>query len=241
MTVTDWIIVAGSIGGGIFLGIVASKVVSSVLAAEGRPHPIQEAAKPLGSLAFWGFVIVGLMASLSVLQPQALEDIPRDLIEFLPRVISAAILVIGAAVASSFVLAAITPALARSSPSLQRQVSLIVRSIILGLATVVAVTQLGIDTAVINIAIAAIFFGAAASFTLLVGLGGRDVAHEVAAGRAVRKLISEGDTVTVENITGTVMGIRPTAVELASATGETILVPCSKFVEQTLTLVAEGQ
>ncbi len=96
MTTTDWIIVVGGIVGGFAVGILLSRLAHSILAAPGRPKPLREAAKPLSSLVFWAGVITGLMIALGVLQPEALEEIPRDLIAFLPRILSAAIIVIGA-------------------------------------------------------------------------------------------------------------------------------------------------
>ncbi|MEZ5340757.1 MAG: hypothetical protein R2706_04710 [Acidimicrobiales bacterium] len=86
---------------------------------------------------------------------------------------------------------------------------MVVKSLVMGLAVLLAVAQLGIDTSVINLGVAAIFFGVAASLTLLVGLGGRDVAEQVASTRAVRRLVHEGDQVTLSDVSGTVLSIHP--------------------------------
>lgn len=236
MTTTDWILLAAFLVGGIVAGNLAGRLTGRLLSAPSRPEPIREASGPLSSLVLWGFVIVGLMGALGILQPSALEEIPRDLISFLPRILSAAIIIIGANVVTSFVLAALRPMLARSSAAVQRQVSLGVKAFIVGLATVLAVTQIGIDTTVVNLALAAVFFGIAASLTLLVGLGGQSVAREVAATRAVRRLVAEGDKVRIGGQDGVVVGIRPTAVEIRRDDGEQILVPSSHFVGDVVTV-----
>ncbi len=236
MTSSDWILVGAFLVGGVAAGIVASRLTHRLLSQPGRPEPIQDAAAPLSSLVTSGFVIAGLMAALGILQPSALEEIPRDLIAFLPRILSAAIIIIGANVLTSFALAALKPMLGRSSPSVQRQVNLTVKAFILGLATVLGVTQIGIDTTVVNLALAAVFFGVAASLTLLVGMGGQEVAREVAAGRAVRRLVHEGDAVVLGTVEGTVVAVRPTAVEVQVLQGESVLIPSSHFVGQPLTV-----
>ena len=236
MTLLDWILVAGFLVGGIALGNIFGRVTNRYLSGESQPQPIQDAAKPLSSLVMYGFIIAGLMAALGIVQPDALEAIPKDLVAFLPRVLSAAIIVIGANVVTSFVQAALRPMMGRSSARVQRQVNMAVKALIVGMATVLAVTQIGIDTTIINILVGAIFFGLAASMTLLVGLGGQAVAKEVASSRAVRRLVSEGDEVTVGSVTGIVIAVRPTAVELHDPTGTVILIPSSNFVGEPLTV-----
>ena len=236
MTLTEWILFAGFIVGGIVVGRIAGGITNRLLSNPSRPEPIQDAAKPLSSLVMYGIIITGLMVSLGILQPEAAAEIPRDLIAFMPRLLTAAIIVIGANVVTSFVQAAIRPMMGRSSASVQRQVNMAVKVLIVGLAVVVAVTQIGIDTTIINIVLGALFFGLAASMTLLVGMGGQSVAREVAASRAVRRLVSEGDQVSVGNVVGTVVAVRPTAVEVRDVSGTITLVPSSYFIGEPLTV-----
>lgn len=237
MNTTKWLLVAGLLVGGIIIGLIASRIVHTLLGRESRPQPLRDAAKPLATLAFWAGVIGGLIAALGILQPDALVELPRDAVAYLPKVISAAIIIILAKVIASFVMAALGPALARASASVQRQMATLVQAVIMGLAALLAVNQLGIDTSVINLGVAAIFFGTAASLTLLVGLGGREVASQVAATRVVRRLVSEGDRVELEDIAGIVMAVHPTAIELSDDEGQVVLVPSSRLVSETVTVV----
>lgn len=236
MTTTEWIIVAAAIVGGILIGIIASRIVATVVGGPNRPEPIRQAAPALASLAMWAFVVIGLIAALGVISPPALDQLPRDVIDFIPRLLSAAIIVIVANVLSSFASAALAPALARMPTSVQRQTQSIVRSTILALAILLAVRQLGFDTTVINLGVAAIFFGLAGALMLLVALGGRHVASEVASTRVLRRLFAEGDTVAIDSIVGTVISVHPTAVELDTVDGQRILVPSSRFMEDTVTI-----
>ncbi len=236
MSGADWIIVAGLLIGGILVGLLASRFLFRALAKESRPPALQEAASPLSSLVLWAGVIAGLVGALGVISPDALDQLPKDLIAFLPRVLSAAIIVILANVLSAFALTAIGPALARASAAVQRQVSLAVRGTIVGLAVLLAVAQLGIDTTVVNLGVAAIFFGVAASFTLLVGLGGREIAGEVAATRTLRRMVSIGDRIQTGDVAGLIVGLHPIAVEVETADGERVLVPSSIIASERLVI-----
>ncbi len=237
MTTTDWIVVAAAIAGGILIGTIASRIVNSIIGSESRPDPVRNAAGPLSSLVMWAGIVAGLIVALGVVSPSALDQLPKDLINFIPRVISAAIVIIVANVGSSFAQTALAPALSRMSSSVQRQILSAVRVSILTLATLLAVRQLGFDTTVINIGVAAVLFGASGAVMLLIGLGGRDVAEEVASTRVLRRLLNPGDQVQLDDVRGQVMAVHPTTVEVASDTGETLLVPSSRFVTGTFSIV----
>lgn len=237
MTTNDWIAVALAVGAGLIIGLVLSRVLHTVLGKAGRPEPIQQAAGPMSSLGFSLGVVGGLLVALGIIQPSAVEQLTNDAVRFVPKALTAAIIVILANVLSSFATAALGTVLARSSPAVQNQAVRITRGTILVLAVLLAVPTLGIDTTVVNLGVAAVFFGLAASFTLLVGLGGRAVAQEVASTRAVRRLVHVGDTIQLTNDDGTVEGevvaVHPTSVEVLDSRGHTLLIPSSRLVAET--------
>ncbi len=234
MTTTDWILVAGFVAGGFILGAVGSRIATALLSAHGRPKPVRDAARPVASLVFWIGVTIGLLAALGVIQPSALTAMQSDLIAFLPRLMAAAVIFILGNVLAAFVQAALAQLLGRSSAAVQRQVQGIARGLILAFSALLAVTQLGINTDILNLTLAAALFGAALSFALLVGLGGRQVAGEVAASRALRGLVVEGDTVNVAGRSGRVVGVHPTSVELVTAAGDTLMVPSSHLLAEAV-------
>lgn len=237
MTTTDWIFVAAAVVGGVVVGVVASRIVNAIVGSESRPEPVRNAAGPLASLALWAGIVTGLILAMGVASPGALDQLPKDLIDYLPRVVSAAIVVIIANVLSSFAVAAMGPALGRMSPTVQRQITSAVRITILSLAVLLAVRQLGFDTTVINLGVAAIFFGISGSLMLLIALGGRNVATEVASTRVIRRLINSGDRVEIDSLSGTVAAVHPTSVEVINdQTGEVKLVPSSRFVNGTFSI-----
>ncbi|MDH3679268.1 MAG: mechanosensitive ion channel family protein [Acidimicrobiia bacterium] len=236
MTTTDWIIVAAAIIGGIAVGVIASRIVIAVLGGPNRPGPIRDASPAVGSLAMSIGIVVGLIVALGVVSPDSLDQLPRDVIDFIPRLLAAAIIVIVANVLSSFAQAALAPALARMPASVQRQALSAVRITIITLAVLLAVRQLGFDTTVINLGVAAIFFGISGALMLLVALGGRAVATEVASTRVLRRLLQEGDRVELDTVQGTVVSVHPTAIELDTVDGRRILVPSSRFVGDTVTI-----
>lgn len=233
---SEWLQVLIAIGAGLVVGLVVARIVQAVVGSPSRPEPLQKVATPLASLALSAGVITGLIVALGIVQPDALDQLTTDAIGFIPKLLSAAIIVIAANVVSAFATTALSSTLGRLPQHTQRLAHTLVRGTIITLAALLAVGQLGVNTDVLNLGVAAIFFGLAASLSLLVGLGGNSVAREVAATRAVKRLVKPGDVVELADRQGTVSSIHPTTIELVAADGTLQLVPSSRLLQETVSI-----
>ena len=228
----EWISAGIAIGVGVIVGAIAARIVRNMLARSANTA-VRSAAAPMATLVLSACFIVGLAVALGFVHPESLDTIPDDLVDFVPRVIAAAIVLIGGNVAASVSRTATQRAIRGTSA--ERIAPSVVRWSILAFAFILAAAQLGVDTTIINIAAAALLFGAALSMALLVGLGGRNVAGQVAAGRASRATLATGDRIRVSDvggvdIDGVVIDIHPTAVEV-DVDGRTLLVPNSHLLD----------
>ncbi len=229
----EWISAAIAVGAGLIIGSIASRVVRNQM-AKSSIEALRESAAAIAGLVFSGCIILGLLVALGFVSPDDLDRLPSDLIAFLPKAISAAIMAIGGNIAGTFAQTAVAKAVAGSGAA-SRFAPMIVRFAIVTAAMILAAAQLGVDTAVINIAVAALLFGVAASLALLTGLGGRQVAGEVAAGRVWRRSLEPGDHIRASNVAGVdvdgvVVDIHPTAIEVEGSDA-TLFVPNSKLME----------
>lgn len=232
----EWLQVLIAIVGGIVVGLIASRIVYGIVGSSKRPEPIQNVARPLASLALSIGIVIGLVTALGIIQPDSLDQLRDDAIAFIPKLMTAAIIIIVANVLSSFATTALARTTGRLPLPTQRLAHNVVKGTIVALATLLAVSQLGINTDVVNLGVAAVFFGVAASFTLLVGLGGHGVAREVASTRAVKRLVSEGDTLSIGDNRGVVTAIHPTAIELSAVDGGVTLIPSSRLVAESVAI-----
>lgn len=225
-----WILAAIAVVAAFVLAGVVSRVVGSWLGNEKRPEALREVSAPLITLAFWGIVVVGLLVALGFVDPDALDQLPKDLIAYIPRVIAAAILFIVGNVIASLVETAVARALSRTPGSAKVTAPRAVRYVVLTLAGVLAVSQLGIDTTILNMLIGSVLFALSLGFALLLGFGARGVGGQVAAGRAVRRLISVGDTIELPAVSGAVVELHAVAVEVVDLEGQAHLVPNETLV-----------
>lgn len=229
----EWVAAAIAVVAGFVVGTIASRIVLAVLSRSKR-SAIRESAAPIAGLVLATGVIIGLLVALGFVSPDDLDELGSDAIAFFPKLIAAMIILIGGIVASSFAAQAVAKSLAGTG-SAARFAPVITKYTIIGGAAIIAAAQAGVDTAVVNIGVAALLFGVAASLALLTGLGGRQVAGEIAAGRAWRRSLETGDHISADGVAGTsidgvVVEVHPTAVELDS-TGTTVFIPNSKLME----------
>ena len=91
-----------------------------------------------------------------------------------------------------------------------------------------------IDNTIIYILVGGIVLSLAFSFALLAGLGGQEVARNIAAGRSLRHQLVPGSIVGVGQVSGTVVELHPATVELERADGVHLHMPYSTMIRGTL-------
>lgn len=236
---TDALVAAALIGFGFILGSVAAGIARRFTTRDSSPAVIKASASSLATLAFSVVLIISLIAALGVINSAALDQLLTDVALFLPRVISAAIVLIIANILGNLAEPAIAQSLGHVSFTIRERVPKLVKSLIMGFAVVIAANQLGIDTNVILIAVGALFFGVALAAALIAGLGGRPVAEELAAGRALRRELKVGDTVRVGHVEGEISALGSTSTQITSAQRIT-LVPNTEMLGHSVEVVQDN-
>ena len=87
----------------------------------------------------------------------SVRQLSRDLVTFLPRALSAAIVLIMGNIVGALAETGVERSLGHVSPELRRRVPSLVKYGVTGFAVIIAANQLGIDTTIITVAVAAIF------------------------------------------------------------------------------------
>lgn len=230
----DWLWATAAIVGGFAVGTAASKIARRQF--ETRRQALAQLAPAAASLTFSLVFVVGLLVALGFVQPDSLTKLRDDTIDYLPRALSAIIVVILGSVLGTIVSTAVRESIGRSMGRLGQQLPTAIKGIVTTFSVILAASQLGIDTTVINIVVASAVFALGLAFALVVGLGSRPVATEIASGRALRRLLAVGDTVTNAALSGTVTAMHPTAVEIESD-GHTLLIPNSELADSSFQIM----
>ena len=229
------IIVAGFVLGSL------SAALARRFASDGRrPEGVRSSASAIATLAFSMILILALVIALGILNREALDRLSSDLVSFLPRALSAAIVLILGNVVGAIAETGVERSLGHVAPAVRARVPGIVKWGVSGFAIIIAANQLGIDTTIITVAVAAIFFSVGLALALLAGLGGRQVAQKIAAGRALRQVLSVGDRVSLGSVNGVVAAIGSTTTQVTSASG-VILLPNDEVLSSQLGVVPKPE
>ena len=230
----EWIAAAIAVAGGIVIGSLLARIVRGLLTNERRPEALQRSAGAIASLFFSIAVIIGLITALGLVNEAALDQLPEDLVDYVPRALSAAIVIIIANIAATFIVAALERSLGHVSAGIRRRVPPIVRGAILFAGGLIAANQLGIDTTILTLAAAALFFGTALSAALVAYSGSGRVSSEIAASRALRRVVDIGDRIDTDLATGVVAELHTVHVEIETADGRRVLVPYTSLLDAVI-------
>lgn len=234
----DWLGAIIAIAAAIVIGSVVSRVARGALGRDSNPEAVRQNAGAIASIIFSVILVIGLIVALGLVRPEALDQITDDAVAYLPRALAAGVVVIVGNILATIAAQAAAQAVARSGARAAHTIPAVIRGAIVGFALILAASQLGVDTTVINIAVSAMLFSVGLAMALLVGLGGHTVSSQIAAGRALRRMLEPGDIIDVRGDTalnGTVLTVHSTAVEI-DVDGASMLVPNADLLEQHLTV-----
>jgi hypothetical protein len=184
--------------------------------------------------------VVVVFAALSLLGLQFLSQSLNEGVLFLPKVLAALALVLIGVVLAAFVRDRVDRTAAQWD--LPIPLGPVAQGVVLAIFFITAAAQLTISTALLMILVAILLAAAAAPFAIAFGLGGREVARSLSAGRYVRAAFDEGQVIRVDDIRGRVERIEPSATVLRTET-ETIRVPNHVLIDRTVVIeddAAEG-
>jgi small-conductance mechanosensitive channel len=182
--------------------------------------------------------VVVVFAALSLLGLQFLSESLNQGVLFLPKVLAALALVLIGVVLAGFVRARVDRT--ATQWDLPIPIGPVLQGVVLAIFIITAAAQLTISIALLMVLVAILLAAVAAPFALAFGLGGRDVARSLSAGRYVRAAFSEGQVIRVDGIRGTVERIEPSATVLRTDT-ETIRVPNHVLIDQTVVIEEGGE
>jgi small-conductance mechanosensitive channel len=171
----------------------------------------------------WVIYAIVAFAIFAVLGPLFLSDSLNRAVLFLPNLLVAAVLVLAGVVIGSA--ARISVERSTSQMNLALPLGALVQWLVIAVFAVSAAAQIGVSTGVLTGLVAILLAGAVATVALAFGLGGRDAASAVSAGRYVRGAHQVGQVIRVAGHEGRIRSIDLTATVLDRADGVAVRVP----------------
>ncbi len=184
-------------------------------------------------LVFWSVFLVFLVLGVQNLGFE-LTAVPLwGLLEFLPRLLGAVLLLFLGSAIASLVSSAVGTGLARVNFAQDRLLARLVRGLILLITFVAAVENLGFDLDFLTSTLLNLVSIFAAALAITFALGGRDVARNLLAGYYARERFGSGDRLRFDEGEGELVGIGTLNVEIKTHEG-TLVVPNARLIESTV-------
>jgi small-conductance mechanosensitive channel len=181
--------------------------------------------------------IVVVFAAVSLLGLQFLSISLNQAILELPRLFIAAALILAGAVVGG----AARQRTDRLTYQLDFPVPLgqIVQVAVLAVFGILAAAEIGIATALLLVMIGVLLAAVSGTFTLAFGLGSREVARALSAGRYLRHDYRVGQEISFGDIRGRITRIHSTSTMLDAGAGRSIRVPNHLLLDSVVTIYAE--
>jgi small-conductance mechanosensitive channel len=181
--------------------------------------------------------IVVIFAALSLLGLQFLSTSLNQAILALPRIFVAAALVLAGAVVAG----AARQRTDRLTSQLDFPVPLgqIAQIAVLAVFGIIAAAEIGISTEILLVLIGVLLAAVSGTFTIAFGLGSREVARALSAGRYLRNDYRVGQEIAFGDVRGRITRIHSTSTMLDASEGRSIRVPNHLLMDSIVTIYGD--
>ncbi len=191
-------------------------------------------AQVVGRAVRIALTLIVIFAALSLLGLQFLSQSLNQGVLVLPKLLIAAALVLAGVVLAGFARARVE----RVAYQLDLPVPLgaLAQVTVLVIFGIIAAAQIAVSTLVLLILIGILLGGVVGTFTLAFGLGGRDVARALSAGRYLRHDYEIGQEIGFADVRGRITNIESTSTMLDAGDGRTLRVPNHLLMDSIVTV-----
>ncbi len=167
--------------------------------------------------------VVVIVAALSLLGLAGVNLALNEALLFVPKILVALVLLVAGVIVGELV--------GRWVDQLAQQMAIeapagaIAHAVTVALFALTALAQIGIPTQVLTLLVGIALVAAALTLALAFGLGGRDVARQVSAGRYVHGAFELGQQITIADMTAEIVAFESAATVVRTEDGATARVP----------------
>jgi small-conductance mechanosensitive channel len=193
-------------------------------------------AKVIGTSVRIIVSVIVVFAALTLLGLEPLSQSLNEAVLFLPNVLVALALILAGVILAGLVREWVD----RVTYQMDFPVPLgqLAQAATLAMFAITAAAQIGVSAEILTLVLAIVLAAVAATFAIAFGLGGREVARALNAGRFVRASFAVGETISVGELRGRIVAIETDATVIRTPDGR-VRVPNHLLVESVVTIHAD--
>lgn len=158
----------------------------------------------LSQTVFFFLILSFATAAVGLMGLSAVAELLENVLRFVPRAISAALLMIFGSMLARFLGSTVSAVAENVNITYSAALGRIIEYAIVIFSAVLAISTLGVDTSLLTSSLTIIVASVGLAIALTFGLGSRDAARNVIAGYYVRQHFTPGQQLTLGNYSGTV-------------------------------------
>lgn len=182
----------------------------------------------LGLLVFWLVLIFFFGVAAHILELEFITDWLGLGLGYLPVILLSVLITAAGVFLASVCRRLVESAMLSAAVAQARLFAQVVQGVIIILAVMLALAQLGIDISFLAIVFGITLAAVLGAIALAFGIGARDYVANVLAAHQLRRRYRSGDTISILDMEGRLLSITPTLVILDSEQGEVSL-PANLF------------
>lgn len=202
-------------------------------------QPRQPPTQIVGELVFWLVLLIFVTLATGILGLNVFGIWLKTIATYLPLVIAGFLIIIVGFVVSSLVRDVVTSTMASSGMSHGDLLGRSAQIIILFIAIIIGVDQIGIDIKFLSIIIGIVLAAMLGALALAFGLGARTHVSNIIAANQLRQLYQIGDKVRIGDIEGRIVDVLVSRVMIETETGS-VDVPAKIFDEEVTMITDKG-
>jgi small-conductance mechanosensitive channel len=219
-----------------FDGLARRSHVEGALQRIGVHRPLSEV---VGAFVFWTVFLFFVAGATEAFGLPVLSTWLTGVAFFLPRIAAALLVLLAGVLIANFARDAVLAASATANVAYGEALAHIVRTVLLSVAVLIAVNELGIDVTILTVTLGVVLGATFGGVALAFGLGARTTVSNIIGSHYIRQIIRVGQTVRLGVVQGEVEAITPTAIVLRNDEGR-LIVPAKEFSETVSMLPAVG-
>ena len=173
--------------------------ITNALETLGVRIPLSEV---IAQVVFFFLLLSFATSAVGLMGLAAVADLLQSVLRFVPRAISAGIIIIFGSMLARFLGAAITAVTENVNITYGRVLGKIIEYAVLAFVIVLAISTLGVDTTILTSSLTIIIASTGLAIALTFALGAREAARNVIAGHYVRQNFQPGQQLTLGNYSG---------------------------------------
>lgn len=174
-------------------------------------------------------IVLIVVAAISMLGFGALAVALNATVLFVPKLFAAIAIVIAGVVIADFLRRRVEPL--TDQMAIAAPIGQMTEVVVVALFVLTALALVGVPTGILLALVGVVVAAGVLSIALAFGLGSREVAREISAGRSLAGVFRVGERITVGDVTGEITALEPVSIVLRDANGGRFRVPNHLLVE----------